>query len=135
MTHLACLQNLVEDNLGEFAGDFGGVDFSVFDLRLDVLLLVGQEFVELTVTLNVRLSFQQLQRCFDLGAQLCHVLIEVRSHQHTEIADGRFELADVFHQKQHFEQTDCQFVVELFFGQGDRRLDLAFERRTNPAKH
>ena len=55
---LTVLDHTVKHQLLQFGGDGLGINLSVLDLRLDVLLFIREVFVELTVTLNKRLIFE-----------------------------------------------------------------------------
>ncbi|MNF97280.1 hypothetical protein D3C84_801010 [compost metagenome] len=104
---LALFDHAVEQQGFQLLDDIGGLDLSALDLFLDVLLFVGQILVKLTITLDIGLLLQQIERHLQLFALHGYVLTKALPHQHAEVAQRSFVLLDVLDQKQCLEHTHC----------------------------
>ena len=58
-------EDILEDHLGDLGDDFGHLHILFFDLVVDLLLLVGQEYIHAAVLLHEHLPHKNFERFFD----------------------------------------------------------------------
>ena len=135
MPELAALDDAVENQCLQFLGDLGSVDVDRLDFLFDVLFLIGQEFEQFAIALDVGVLLKQTQRLIDPPLVLRQVGVEPLQHQDRDIAGCRLEGFDVFDQKQRLQNPRGELVAEVLLGDQDRLLDIRFERGANALEH
>ena len=110
---LAALDHAVEDQRLQLLGDLGGIDCRRLDLLFDVLFLIGQEFEQLAIALDVGVLLEQTQRLFDRAAVLGLVDVEPLLQQDRDVARRRLERLDIFDQKQRLQDPRGEIVAEV----------------------
>lgn len=89
-------QDLPEEKFIESTGHFGAVEFDRPDPPFDVLLLIGQEFVKLSVPLHIGLLLQKAECLRDSVSVLLGVEIEPIPHEDRDVRDSRLEELHIF---------------------------------------
>ena len=102
MLDLAVPKDRVEGESFQLLADFGRIDIQRLDLRLDVLLFVCEEFVDLTIALNVGFALESRQSVFGLSTLSSLVNLEFRQQKNADVADRRLEFLHILDKEQVF---------------------------------
>ena len=105
-------QNLGVDHFCSVVDDVAHLHILAVDVATDLLLFLGQEYVDITVFLHKRFVDQHIQRVLHLLGQGKSILVHVGDEQRRQVGDGGFlELLDIFDEEQGFQHADDKAVV------------------------
>ena len=135
ITDFCASENLFEDDFIQNLNHVGGVDRGVFDLFFDILFLIGQILIKISVSLNIRLAFQFIQGFLNPSSPFLGILRKIRSQQNGNISCCRLEWTYIFHQEQSFEYLHCKRIAQVLLCRGNCSHCVAFHRLPDSLVH
>ena len=97
---LLICENVLKNHLRSLVDYFCHFHILALDFTIDFLLLVGQEYIDFSVSLYKHLAHQHFQSVLYFCFQLNTIIFNIRNHKTRDVINVCFHIIDIFDHEQ-----------------------------------